>query len=169
MFWEQFWPQFSATLIGVLLGGAITFCLVKWQIKKEITNNYTSTLRSLFSEFQENERALRQGESFEIHTNNKKYKLIIGILNKSVLAGALGSGRLGIVSDHKLIASLVFLERKIELHNQITLALMGNLDSLVNTTHDGILNWFISNLSEKQKSLMDDFRNMLQVVQGKIN
>ncbi len=167
-FWQQFFPNTAATLIGVILGGLTTLAIVYWQLRRESQTLFVSTLRTLFSEFQENERTLRQGEPLELTASGKVYRFLLTYLSASSIRGALSSERLGLLGHHKLTASLVLLERKVLLHNRIVDAVFEAINNLqqpsYNRDQPNVVGWLSKNLNEKQRILREDFINMMDVV-----
>lgn len=167
---NQFWPNFLATLIGVILGGIITLYVTYRGIRAQSKANYISTLKTLFSEIQDNEHALRNGEPFNLKIMEKQYKPLFLLLCTQVISGSLSSERLGTLANHKLIATLVNEERKLSLHNLLVSQLMSMLsaqewDSKIKID---IFNWLYTNLQEKQKIIAQDCLDLMSILEAEI-
>ncbi len=153
------------TTLGVLLGGVLSLVMAFIMYNRQVSDQYEMYLRSLFSEFQDNERVLRQGSSMNVFIAEKKYSPKIVLLGSCVLNGFLSSNELGFRGHHKLTSSLTTIERKIAIHNELVRTLLGLL-SQSNFDKNNLTFWEVSdeNLREKQKILRTDLVSMMEVI-----
>lgn len=170
LLYRQFLSDFFATLIGVILGGVITLLIALWQMKRQSRNIYISTLKTIFSELQDNERTLREGERFDLEIHKNKYKPLLVFLCNQVISGSLASERLGYFANHKLISSLVTVERKLSLHNMLVSKLMDmlSIEDWNSKVKIDLFIWFYGNLEEKQKIIAHDCKSLMSVLEAEI-
>ncbi|GAI23255.1 unnamed protein product, partial [marine sediment metagenome] len=117
----------------------------------------------------DNDRLFRQGKSFNLKLAGLgEYELTLVLVNKTILSGALSSEKLGIYANHKLISSLVTLERGIAMHNLIVSKIMDMISTSFSPQLKPVFEWLVKNLKEKQKILIDNFKAMLPVLSAEI-
>jgi hypothetical protein len=158
---NNFIANLLSTILGVLIAAYISWVVFKKQQRDQIKYNYVVSLRSIFSEIQDNEYVLREGEKMDLTVNpSKKYKILLVILNHSILSGVLPS--LSTYGNHKLIASLCRVERTTIMHNLAVESVL-QMMSCKNFQAD-IFDWFYDNLNKKQKVLLDAFEDIMKVL-----
>jgi len=156
MFWENFWPNFISTLIGVFVAGILSALTILWQIKKQNTSIYISTLKTLLVEVADNKKTMLEGEKFKLIMGDIKHELLMTEFSKIALDGALSSERLNHINSDKITNKLLMHSKKIYMHNITEAMIISNL-GIFTSDKPEFLNWLIENLNEKQLLLTVDF------------
>lgn len=167
-FWQEFIPNFIATLLGLVIAALISIFTYRWQEEKRDKSMYVSTLKTLLSEVKHNKITVDTGEKFRLVRNGVTEELLLTEFSKTALDGALASERLNRIQNNSLTDKLIAHSKRINLHNNTEIMIFTHMGTFTLDSPQ-YLDWLIENMNEKQEILKKDFKTIINMLGKEID